>query len=181
MRDLQRVRPPQFRDTQLVQPSRDRAGDQKSRESGKSDVTMMRQSVWMMNEGGTIVRGAIRKRGKRYEFAVRLDTTDVDSRQLKRAGFVLWKDAQAGLDHVRELVKLAGADDRLRRRIGDMVFATRYGRPLPSVDEVRRRIGVGREPDANMYTVAEFLDVWVAAIPIGLGRSTAESGRFVVA
>jgi hypothetical protein len=108
------------------------------------------------------MRGAIRKRGDKYEFAVRIDTTDVDNRQLKRAGFVRRKDADAGLRHVVELVELAGADDRLRHRIGDMIFKASYGRPLPSVDEVRLRLGAGREPDARMYTVGEFLDIWLA-------------------
>jgi integrase len=106
--------------------------------------------------------GAIRKRGDGYEFATRLDTTDVDARQLKRAGYRRRKDADAGLRHVVELVELAGADDRLRRRIGDMIFAARYGRPLPSVEEVRRRLGAGREPDARSYTVGEWLDTWLA-------------------
>ncbi len=108
------------------------------------------------------MRGAIRRRGDRYEFAVRIDTTDVDNRQLKRAGFERRKDAQGGLDHVRELVKLAGADDRLRCRIGNMIFKASYGKPLPSVDEVRRRLGAGREPDARTYTVGEWLDIWLA-------------------
>jgi integrase len=108
------------------------------------------------------MRGAVRKRkGGGYELACRIDTSDVDQRQLKRA-FKLRKDADAGLEHVRELVKLADADDRLRRRIGDMIFEARYGRPLPSVEEVRRRLGAGREPDAWTYTVGEWLDVWLA-------------------
>jgi integrase len=108
------------------------------------------------------MRGTIRKRGDGYEFATRLDTSDVDQRQLKRAGYVRRKDADAGLRHVVQLVELAGADDRLRRRIGDMIFAARYGRPLPSVEEVRRRLGAGREPDARSYTVGEWLDTWLA-------------------
>ena len=118
------------------------------------------------------MNGTIRKREHKresddkviinYEFACRIDTSDVDQRQLKRAGYKMRKDAQAGLKRVHALVDLAGSDDRLRRKIGDLIFAARYGRPLPSVDEVRRRLGAGREPDACEYTLGEWLDTWLA-------------------
>ncbi|HET6752461.1 MAG TPA: site-specific integrase [Jiangellaceae bacterium] len=120
------------------------------------------------------MRGSVFKTRTGYRFAIRVDVTPyeyvdrngqrvtADQRQLKRAGFERSKDAKAALDHVNQLIALGADDDRLRRKIGDMVCAARYGRPLPSVDEVRRRLGAHRDPDARTYSVGEWLDVWLA-------------------
>jgi hypothetical protein len=109
------------------------------------------------------------RRHGRYELAIRIDTTEVTGRQLKRAGYATKTEADAALDQVRELIKLAGADDQLRRKIGDMIFASRYGRPLPSVEDVRRKLGAGREPSAPTMTVA---GGWTSGSRSGSAAST---------
>jgi hypothetical protein len=54
------------------------------------------------------------------------------------------------------LVKLAGDDEGLRARIGDMIFTrTRYGGELPTEDELRRRLGAGTDLHAAIPTVGE--------------------------
>jgi integrase len=112
------------------------------------------------------------RRHGRYELAIRIDTTETTGRQLKRAGYATRTEADAALDQVRELVKLAGADDGLRRKIGDMIFAARYGRPLPSVEDVRRKLGAGREPDSRSLTLTEWLDEWIALRKRVIDQST---------
>jgi len=67
--------------------------------------------------------GSIMKIGDSYSIAIRVDTTDASARQLKRAGYRLRKDAAEALKQIGELIDLAGADDRLRRQIGDLIFA----------------------------------------------------------
>lgn len=75
---------------------------------------------------------------------IRLDTTAA-RRKLKRSGFRTEGDAKEMLDKVRDLVKLAGDDERARRKIGDMIFEkSARGGELPAVEDVRRRVGLRR-------------------------------------
>ncbi|HEY3688128.1 MAG TPA: site-specific integrase [Streptosporangiaceae bacterium] len=98
-----------------------------------------------------------------FMFSVRVDTTAKPHRLLKRAGYATQTAASDGRDHVRQLVKLAGADDAVRRRIGDLIFErSKRGGELPTVEDVRRRLGVGADLDAPSATVAEWLESWLA-------------------
>ena len=83
-----------------------------------------------------------KRRHGTWMFATRIDTTKVAARRLKRGGYATETAAANALDQVRDIVKLAGADNRLLRRIGDMIFEkTKRGGQLPAVDDVKRRLG----------------------------------------
>ena len=93
---------------------------------------------------------------------IRLDTT-AGRRKLKRSGFAREADASAMLDKVRDLVKLAGDDERARRKIGDMIFekSARRGE-LPAVDDVRRRLGLRRDDLGSSDTFGIAWPAWLA-------------------
>lgn len=107
----------------------------------------------------------LRSRGHgTWTLDVRLDTTETKGRRLKRAGFEKKADADAALDHIRDLVKLAEDDVRSRKKIGDWIFtASKRAGQLPSVAEVRRRLGVGVDLAAAPVTVGEWLEEWFAS------------------
>jgi integrase len=110
------------------------------------------------------VSGSVRRAGDSWYLATRIDTTERDRRQLKRAGFATRREATAALGEIDALLRLAGDDDRLRRRLGDLVVQrSRHGGALPSVEEVRRRLGAGLDPLSPSVTLAEWLDDWLAA------------------
>jgi integrase len=110
------------------------------------------------------VSGSVRRAGDSWYLATRIDTTERDRRQLKRAGFATRREATAALGEIDALLRLAGDDDRLRRRLGDLVVQrSRHGGALPSVEEVRRRLGAGLDPLSPGTTLAEWLDDWLAA------------------
>jgi integrase len=94
-------------------------------------------------------------------YKVRLDTTG-GRRQLTRAGFTRESDASAVLDQIADLIKLAGDDTRTRQKIGDMVAekTARHGE-LPTVEELRRRLGLRREVDAG-ETFGHAWATWLA-------------------
>jgi len=88
--------------------------------------------------------------------------TSTGTRTLRRNGFDTQKAAEAALERVNDLIKLAGGDKRLEARIGDMVFAqSRRGGELPAVEDVRRRLGLRRDLAAS-ETTAEWLETWYA-------------------
>ncbi len=72
------------------------------------------------------------------------------------------KAAQAAAQHVGEMLALAKTDAD-RRRIGDMLKATRNGAPLPSIEDAQRRLGLGLDPAQEGVTVGQWLDTWLAA------------------
>jgi integrase len=93
---------------------------------------------------------------------IRLDTT-TGRRKLKRSGFDLAADASAALDKIRDLVKLAGDDERARRKIGDMIFEkSARGGELPAVGDVRRRLGLRREDLGASDTFGAAWPAWLA-------------------
>ncbi|GLZ12097.1 hypothetical protein Acsp04_23320 [Actinomadura sp. NBRC 104425] len=93
---------------------------------------------------------------------VRINTTERKGRRLKRGGYTTKKQAETALDHIHDLIKLAGADDRLRQRIGDMIFAKSARRgPLPTIEEVRRKLGASADLTAPEVTVREELESWI--------------------
>ena len=98
-----------------------------------------------------------------WSYKIRLDVTGKDGRQLKRGGFDREADASAAMDKVRDLVKLAGDDDRARRKIGDLIFEkSARGGELPAVDDVRRRLGLRRENLGNSETFGDSWRAWLA-------------------
>ncbi|GGS87514.1 site-specific integrase [Planobispora rosea] len=107
-----------------------------------------------------------------HGFTTRLDTTDRRARQLKRFGFTTKGAAEKAFDHVQDLVKLARDDDVMRRKIGDLIFATKRGQELPDVEEVRRKLKLGVDLAASAGTVGELLEDWYAS-----KRGTKESTR----
>ena len=44
-----------------------------------------------------------------------------------------------------------------------MIAAAKRGAPLPALEDVRRRLGLGQDPGTPGTTVAEWLDTWLAA------------------
>ncbi len=94
-------------------------------------------------------------------YRVRLDTTS-GRRQLFRSGFARESDARAVLGQITDLVKLAGDDAKACRKIGDMIAGkTTRGGQLPTVEDVRRRLGLHRELDAS-ETFGEVWEAWLA-------------------
>jgi integrase len=94
------------------------------------------------------------------EYQIPVDTTG-GLRKLKRGPFQRAEDAQAALDTVRELVALA-PDGRSRQQIGDLIWEqTKRGGRLPSVGDVRRRIGIGADPSTPGITFAEAWTAWL--------------------
>jgi len=96
-----------------------------------------------------------------WSYKVRLDLTS-GRRQIDRSGFAREKDARAKLDQIADLIKLAADDDKARRKIGDMIVQkTNRGGELPTIEDVRRRLGLGRELDTS-ETFGEAWAVWLA-------------------
>ncbi|MER7126697.1 tyrosine-type recombinase/integrase [Micrococcus luteus] len=98
-----------------------------------------------------------------HGFATRLDTTNRLNRQLKRYGYSTQGAAEKVFDQITDLVKLARDDDRMRRRIGDLIFACKRGEDLPDVETVRRQLRLGVELAASEGTVGELLEDWYAS------------------
>jgi integrase len=93
----------------------------------------------------------------------RVDTTLQARRRLKRGGYGTKTEAEEALDKIRDLVKLAADDKRMRGRIGDLIFARSKRRgELPTRQDVRRKLGAGTDLAAPDATVAEWLEEWFA-------------------
>ncbi|MEV4093858.1 tyrosine-type recombinase/integrase [Streptosporangium saharense] len=101
-----------------------------------------------------------KRRHGTHGFTTRLDTTEKPGRQLKRFGYSTKGEAEKGFDHVHDLVKLAGDDDAVRRRIGDMIFACKRGADFPDIEEIRHKLKVGVEVNIATGTVGELLEDW---------------------
>jgi integrase len=80
-------------------------------------------------------------------------------RELRRFGFATKTEADKAAGQVWGLIGLAGADTATQGRIGDLIFEkTARGGQLPDVEDVRRRLGLGRALD----TSETFGDAWRA-------------------
>jgi integrase len=94
-----------------------------------------------------------------YEAAPRVDTSQ-GRRKLHRSGFATAAERDQFIEHVRELVRLAEGDAGTRERIGDLLFeVTRYGGQLPSAEDIRRRVALGRNLGTSM-TTGQWLESW---------------------
>lgn len=83
-------------------------------------------------------------------------------RQLRRGGFATQRHAADDLSHARALLAIGDRDDaHTRARLADLLLATtRHGRPLPDIEDVRRRLRVGVPLD-KLPTVSEWLEEWL--------------------
>jgi len=94
-------------------------------------------------------------------YSTRIPTTS-GVRELRRFGFATKNEADKAATQVWDLIKLGGADTGTQKRIGDLIFrTTARGGQLPSVEDVRRRLGLRRELDAN-ETFGEAWTAWLA-------------------
>ena len=95
-------------------------------------------------------------------YTTRIPTTG-GVRELRRFGFATKSEADKAAGQVWDLIKLGGADAGTQQGIGDLIFkATARGGQLPSVEDVRRRLGLGLDPAQPGVTVAAWLDSWLA-------------------
>lgn len=84
-------------------------------------------------------------------------------RLLRRFGYASKTEADSAARQVAELLRLAGADDATRARIGDLIWSTgRRGGELPAVEDIRRRIGIGADPGAPGVTFRQAWTAWLA-------------------
>lgn len=93
-------------------------------------------------------------------WAARVTTTS-GTKPVKRYGYASKAKAEAAAEQVGKLLDLA-PDDITRARIGDLIVAARRGQPLPAVEDVRRRLGLGVDPGQPGVAVADWLDSWLA-------------------
>jgi integrase len=105
------------------------------------------------------------KLSKRHHGTIGYDTripTSRGTRELRRFGFDTKTEADRAAAQVWELIGLGRDDARTQQRIGDLIFEqTRHGGELPSVDDVRRRLALGRELDSS-ETFGEAWTAWLA-------------------
>ena len=93
-------------------------------------------------------------------FAARIPTPE-GLKPLKRFGYPSKAAAKAAADHASALLDL-GTDDATRARIGGMIYAAKRGAPLPSVEDVRRRLGLGQDPASAGVTFGEAWTAWLS-------------------
>lgn len=104
-----------------------------------------------------------KRRHGTWTYDCRIDTTAKRQRRLTRGGFASQREALDALDAVSKLIDLAGGDQRMRERIGDLIVkSTKHGGQLPSAADVRRKLGAGSDLAAPDVTVGEWLDEWLA-------------------
>lgn len=97
-----------------------------------------------------------------WAIEVRIDTTAKQAARLHRSGFATSADADAALDRIRDLVRLAD-DDATRAKIGDLIFSsTERGGQLPGVETVRRRLALGAGPAGSGETFGQAWETWLA-------------------
>ncbi len=95
-------------------------------------------------------------------WAARIPTSG-GTKLVKRYGYPSKTAAGTDAEHAGKLLDLAGADEVTRAKIGDMIAAAERGAPLPTLEDVRRRLGLGLDPGTPGTTVGEWLDTWLAA------------------
>jgi integrase len=94
-------------------------------------------------------------------WAARIPTSG-GTKLVKRFGYTSTADARKAAQHAGALLDLAGADAALRARVGDLIAGAKRGQPLPAVEDVRRRIGLGADPGSPGVTTGQWLETWAA-------------------
>jgi hypothetical protein len=93
-------------------------------------------------------------------FACRIPAS-TGTRQLHRSGYPSKTEAKDAAEHVGKLVDLA-PDEVTKRKIGDLVLGTKRGAPLPTVEDVRRRLMLGQDPGSTGVTFGAAWEAWLA-------------------
>jgi integrase len=84
-------------------------------------------------------------------------------RRLRRRGFGSKTAAEDFGDQVTDLLDLAEGDRQVAARIGDLIYTqSQYTATLPTVEELRRRLGAGADLATGEQTVGEYLAAWLA-------------------
>ncbi len=91
-------------------------------------------------------------------FACRIPTS-TGTRLVKRFGYASKAEAKAAAEHAGKLLGL-GPDDATRNKIGDMIAAAKRGTPLPSAEDLRRRLGLN--PATPGIAFGEAWAAWLA-------------------
>jgi integrase len=94
-------------------------------------------------------------------WAARIPTSR-GTKLVRRFGYGSMAAARQAAQHAGQLLDLAGADATLRAKIGDLIATTRRGQPLPAVEDVRRRLGLGRDPGEPGVSMGEWMASWLA-------------------
>jgi integrase len=87
--------------------------------------------------------------------------TSAGTKLVKRYGYPSKKAAETAAGHAGKLLGL-GTDDTTRARIGDLIAAAKRGAPLPSVEDVARRLGLGLDPGQPGATFGQAWADWLA-------------------
>ncbi|MEV2279483.1 tyrosine-type recombinase/integrase [Nocardiopsis sp. NPDC049922] len=111
--------------------------------------------------------GAWNPRHGEWAFQLELPrTVEGKRRQARRGGLDSQEQAQAQLDHVKALVRLAEEEAEVEVQVADLIQqALRARRPLPETVEVKRRIGAGTRTREKIPTVAQWLKEWLDGKP----------------
>jgi integrase len=94
-------------------------------------------------------------------WAARIPTSS-GTKLVRKFGYGSMADARQAAQHAGELLALAGADATTRAKVGDMIAAAGRGQLLPAVADVRRRLGLGRDPGDAGMTCGEWMSTWLA-------------------
>lgn len=98
-----------------------------------------------------------------WEYRDRLLTTataPAGRRAFRRRGFRTMTAAEDFQKNVYQLIDLGQGDVPSTKRIGDLIFEkTKHGGQLPPVEDVQRRLGLGRDLGQG-ETLAELLERW---------------------
>ncbi|WP_116244695.1 site-specific integrase [Nocardiopsis sp. FIRDI 009] len=111
--------------------------------------------------------GAWNPRHGEWAFQLELPrTTEGKRRQARRGGLASQEQAQAQLDHLKALMRLAEDEPEIEVQVADLIQqALKARRPLPETVEVKRRIGVGVRTREKVPTVAQWLKEWLDGKP----------------
>jgi integrase len=94
-------------------------------------------------------------------WAARIPTSS-GTKLVRKFGYGSMADAHAAARQAGQLLELAGADQVVRAKVGDLIVTVKRGQPLPAVEDVRRRIGLGADPGSPGVTTREWLETWLA-------------------
>jgi integrase len=114
-----------------------------------------------------------------FGYGTRIPTSK-GQRELRRFGFATKTKADEAANHAWDLIGLGHSDKKTRARIGDLIFEkTARGGELPSVEDVRRRLGLGQDLDSS-ETFGDAWRAWLAGrrkIRRGYARNLEQLGR----
>ncbi|WP_026128172.1 tyrosine-type recombinase/integrase, partial [Nocardiopsis lucentensis] len=111
--------------------------------------------------------GAWNSRHGEWAFQLELPRTgEGKRRQARRGGLGSQEQAQAQLDHLKALIRLAEDEADVEVQVADLIQqALRARRSLPEAGEVKRRIGAGVRTREKVPTVAQWLKEWLDGKP----------------